>query len=104
MNTPDKWIVLKLDDIYKVFASWYGGYTSGDSWRMNSGITMVAEDGDYIDFHGYSGSIYRCHKKGYGLSGFSSSVLESLREKVKQGGKEIIVMEEDTDWLKLLEL
>lgn len=29
---PDRWVVLKVgDDLYKVFATWSGGYLGGDS-------------------------------------------------------------------------
>ena len=52
MYTPDNWVVLKLKPgkgahpIYKVLAGWSGGYLDGDSWRMNSGISKVTENGD----------------------------------------------------------
>ena len=45
METPDKWVVLKIEHegniIYKVFASWYGGYLGSDSWKLNSGIKDI---------------------------------------------------------------
>lgn len=33
---PDNWLVIKIgvtDPIYKVFATWHGGYLDGDSWK-----------------------------------------------------------------------
>ena len=40
---PDRWVVVKIvtatECLYKVFATWSGGYSSSDSWKMNSGIT-----------------------------------------------------------------
>ena len=40
--TPDRWQVVllknKTESIKKVFAGWYGGYASGDSWKLSSGI------------------------------------------------------------------
>jgi len=40
---PDRWVVVKIgeENLYKVFACWYGGYARGDSWKLNSGITRV---------------------------------------------------------------
>ena len=69
---PDNWVIVKItgtDPHYRVFGSWRGGYIQGDSWRMNSGIVSVEEDGDYYIFKGHSGSTYSCHKKCYGNLG-----------------------------------
>ena len=82
---PDKWLVVKLTDKaynnkthYRVFAVWYGGLASSDSWKLNSGITQVSEDGDYYLFNGTSGSVYRCDKKSYGTSAYGRVVLNGL--------------------------
>lgn len=79
-TTADRWLILKLGDTYKVFGSWSGGYLDGDSWKLNSGIESVEEDGDYWLFHGFSGSVYQCHKDSYGASGYASAVLHSWME------------------------
>jgi len=66
---PDYWAILKIegaDPHYRVFATWAGSYTSGGHWRMNSGITKVEYNEPYYDFHGSTGSVYRCHEKMYG--------------------------------------
>lgn len=88
---PQRWLVLKIDEIYKVFGVWYGGYTSSASWRLNSGVTAIEKEGDFIRFYGRSGSIYECHVEGYGTSGYGAGVLESLKE---LGDFEIISEEE----------
>lgn len=76
---PEEWCLVRVkgnDPHYRVFGSWRGGYVNGDSWRMNSGVVNCIEDGDYYIFEGFSGSTYRCHKKGYGIrSPYNSSVL-----------------------------
>lgn len=106
-NTPDTWSVIKITDdqnqsYYKVFASWKGGYLDGDRYRFNSGITKVESDGDYFYFYGYSGSIYKCHKKGYGKhSNWARSVLEKAIEKSIEYKATIQIMSDDTDWLTL---
>lgn len=88
--TPDNWVVLAITQplakcvsvedrtLYKIFATWRGGYTTGDSWRTNSGSESVSKDSDYYYVKGYSGSVYELHKDGYGLSGYSSSVLSHM--------------------------
>ena len=96
----DKWMVLKIPSdppFYKVFATWGGGYLTGDSWRLNSGIKRVEEDGEHLLFHGNSGSVYRCHKEMYGVAGaYNYPVLESL---IKKGCEEL---DEDTEWTSLI--
>ncbi len=78
--TPDRWLLVECGDIHKVFASFTGGYLDGDSWRLNSGIERVEVEGDYFLFHGYSGSVYRCHKEAYGTTGYGAFVLADLCE------------------------
>ena len=66
---PDYWCVVKVDSNdphYRVFGSWSGSYVFGSSWRMNSGIVRVDDIGECYEFHGASGSIYKCHKEMYG--------------------------------------
>lgn len=104
---PDNWVVLKVKEgkgtfpFYKVLGGWSGGYLSGDSWRLNSGVTEVKEDGDYYEFYGESGSCYRCHKEGYGLRMNNAGVYKDLRLQQEFGGQ-IILMPEDTDWSTLV--
>lgn len=103
---PDNWVVLKIKQgkldsgFYKVLAGWSGGYLDGDSWRMNSGISKVTENGDYFEFWGYSGSCYVCHKDSYGLRMNNAGVYNALKE---QEGFEnqITLMDENTDWLNV---
>ena len=79
LNHPDEWQLVKIsgtDPHYRVFASWRGGYLDGDSWKLNSGIVSVKEDDKYYYFKGHSGSLYKCHKKSYGIrSPYNGSVL-----------------------------
>jgi len=77
---PDQWCIIRIfDSVYKVFGSWSGGYLDGDSWKLNSGIDRIEEDGDYWLFYGYSGSCYRCHKKTYGISSpYNGAILKSF--------------------------
>ena len=112
METPDKWVVVKLtaksstEPIYKVFATWYGGYLDGDSWKMNSGIKSVVEDKDNYLFHGYSGSVYVCHKGSncYGTNSYSNSILNNTITRINEADIGTLeILENDTDWTNLLE-
>ena len=102
--TPEEWILIKIDGTplhYKVFGSWRGGYISGDSWRMNSGVMSVEVEGDYYLFNGHSGSIYKCHKKAYGIrSPYNSSVLANYKERLKDKFTVLIKMPKimEIDW------
>lgn len=99
---PHRWLVIKIDTddgpVYKVFGTWLGGYIDGDSWKLNSGVSSVETDGEYLLFHGFSGSVYRVHKDSYGASGWSGSVLMTMIEKSDANS---VILSEDTDWLSL---
>jgi hypothetical protein len=104
MTYTDKWVILKItsdNTIYKVFATFYGDYSSGDSWRINSGIVRVEEGDGYFDFIGHSGSVYRCWDGTYGVSNYSSVVLSNTISKAEESGIKISILDKNTNWLKL---
>ena len=76
---PDRWIILEFTHgervTRKVFGGWYGGYTGGDSWKLNSGITGVRITDGLYEFDGASGSTYFCHLNNYGMCGFQTAIL-----------------------------
>jgi hypothetical protein len=94
--TPDGWIVVEFrtndgEVNRKVMASWYGGYLGSDSWKLSSGITETIEHEDHYEFINHSGSVYKCGKNSFGLSGYASGVLESFKKKIEgHGSIEII--------------
>lgn len=103
MNKPDRWVVLKMstqdsETIYKVFATWFGGYLDGDSWKINSGITDMREDEDYFYFIGFSGSEYACRKGAYGTNSYTQGVLSSIIDNAHKVNSSVEVMPEDTNW------
>lgn len=82
---PDYWLVVwigikKGQEHYRIFANWSGGYTSGDSWKLNSGIDSVEETDDSYIITGGSGSIYTCRKNSYGVNSYGSSMLNYWSE------------------------
>lgn len=95
---PDKWVILKIKDTYKVFAMWSGGYLAGDSWRTNSGIESVEETDNAFLFKGYSGSIYECRKSGYGCNCYGAALLDGWKKELD----DFEIMSENTDWIKLI--
>ena len=103
--TPDRWCVIRIpspkETIYKVFASWSGGYAGSDSWKLNSGITQaVSVDGAW-EFEGSSGSVYKCRVGGYGTNNYGHGVLDSMIRDAKSAGMDIEILSEDTDWAHL---
>ena len=85
MHKPDNWVIIKVtledETFYKVLVGWSGGYLDGDSWRMNSGIDKVVEDGDYYSFIGASGSEYKCHKESECMRMNCAHIYQQLVEK-----------------------
>ena len=98
-DSPDNWIVLQLpDNQFKVFGVWFGGYLSGDQWKLNSGIAKIEEDENHYYFTGYSGSCYQCGKDNYGLIGvYGPTVLGQLLE----NHTDIVVLEELEDFINV---
>ena len=103
--TPDRWLVLRIHTsgqvIYKVFATWSGGYGGSDSWKLNSGIVRATLVGDRWEFDGSSGSVYSCHKDAYGTNGYGGAVLNNMISQAQDQDIPIEVMDEDTDWAQL---
>jgi len=100
---PHKWLLVRAhgtDPHWRIFATWHGSYLHGDSWRLNSGIRSVEDKDDYFDFVGYSGSVYRCSKTGYGITQYGMVVLTDLL-----GKSDLLqaVFEEPKDILKFME-
>lgn len=64
---PDSWKIVKITskehgEIYKVLASWQGGYTDADYWKLSSGfLDIKEEDGKYLTNQA-SGSFYILNK------------------------------------------
>lgn len=94
--TPDNWVILHMKgdegESHKVLAGWSGSYLHGASWKLNSGITRVVDEGDYWNIHGYSGSSYLCRKNRERLGSITAVVLASFEEVVKDTGASVRVV------------
>ena len=102
---PDRWTVIRIhtptEILYKVFASWSGGYGGGDSWKLNSGIVRATLVEDRWEFDGSSGSVYSCHQDAYGTNGYGGAVLSNLIDEADKQGIQIDVLGGETDWGRL---
>ena len=103
---PDRWCVIRIpgpkETVYKVFASWSGSYTGGDSWKLNSGITQARLVEGVWEFEGSSGSVYRCRQGSYGANAYGAGVLDDMIRRTHEGtGIDIDILDEDTDWAGL---
>jgi hypothetical protein len=100
-HCPDRWVMLKItkgtECVHKVLASWYGGFTEGNSWKLNSGVTAVTTDGNYYLFTGSSGSVYRCHRNNYGMSGYTNGILNSWTQKLSDDNSDMRIELLDSD-------
>lgn len=90
LQIPDKWVMLRIigengEAVDKVLSSYYGGFTGSNSWKLSSGTKESFEFEDYYEFHQYSGAIYRCYKKSYGMSMYTNSILFQWLTMLKEG-------------------
>lgn len=97
---PDRWVMLKIESkeygvVYKVLASWYGGFGGSDSWKLSSGNTDVKVLDLGYEFLQTSGSTYACHKDSYGMSGYTSSIFNSWLTSAQDGVTISVVPQED---------
>jgi len=88
--TPDSWVPVLIESeehgkIYKVLASWYGGYTGSDHWKLSSGIESitVSEDGSTLTMPQASGSIYIVGRDIH-VSMLIGSMLASFEKQAEQ--------------------
>lgn len=103
---PDRWVMLKFvtegHTTYKILAGWGGGYLYGQSWKLNSGCTHIEEDGDYFLFHGFSGSVYRCHKRAYGTTGYTAQIYNKFEKQIAESaGASMEMMPKETNFMEL---
>lgn len=87
---PDKWLVIKvggfssnkkaISDDYRLVGSFFGGYTGGNSWRINSGIVRTEYKDDIYSVFGSSDSVYYCHKNTHGSHSYTDSILRELNK------------------------
>lgn len=89
---PDSWKIVVIDSVkhgqvYKVLASWYGGFTTGDSWKLSSGIkSMQLTEGEYGKIYTMpqsSGSVYVLNQNSEHVSGIMGNVFRSFADEAE---------------------
>ena len=100
LHIPDTWVILEIKSKnslhHKIFGGWYGGYTSGDSWKISSGIkTFVNGDKDFYESLQLSDSIYRCYKQSYKMSFYMSQMYDNFSDQLKSLDSKLRVLTED---------
>lgn len=103
---PDKWVMVKFvtekQVTYKILASWAETFLDGASWKLNSGCTKIEEDGDWYLFFGYSGSVYRCHKTSYGMTGYTMAIYSRMQKQIAESiGSVMELMPEETNFMEI---
>lgn len=105
---PDSWhiVVITSEDngaVYKVLAGWSGGYTTGSSWKLSSGIEGVTrgDDGIYT-LPQSSGSTYYLHENAERMSGIMLGTFSNFAAQAEETGDFTIKVIEMTEFLELL--
>jgi len=104
---PDLWVVVKITGnkdnppYHKVFATWSGGWTWADTWKLNSGITKVSLVENVYSFEGSSGSVYHCHKDSYRTNLYGTGIINNLISQAEAQGVAVEILPEQTNWLEI---
>lgn len=93
---PDVWVVVKFTgedvpdgEMYKILAGWFGGFTGANSWKLNSGVTKISQNGNVFAVDGYSGSVYNCHKDAERTNMQTQGIFQQYSEAYKEQGKRV---------------
>jgi len=86
--TPDAWVMLEFNsteygNVRKILAGWYGGYCGSDSWKLSSGNLPEYIENGFVVFPQESGSVYYCDLNSQKLTGYTASILETIKRTFK---------------------
>jgi hypothetical protein len=101
---PDRWVLVKINHdegiITKVLASWFGGYTGSDEWRLSSGVESIEESDTHYVIRNQSGSEYTCYKNSEGFSALSRGVFARFNKAVDESATTVMKSITIEDYLK----
>ncbi len=93
--TPDRWVILEIktpaECVYKILAGWRGGFASGDSWRLSSGIVDIDTWESGYAFVNESGSKYVCFTENEGMTMYMSEIYQQFEDSAAGKGEIRIV-------------
>ena len=98
METPDRWVILKVkqaekDEFKVVLAGWNGSYTGSDSWKRSSPIKDIVEDDEKFTATTSSGNQYVLHKSRRGWTSMMGQVYNNMTSIAKEMDTELNVEE-----------
>lgn len=87
----DHWVILKVLDEDEVFYRLLSSTDEDlfDRWRLNSGIVNFITEQGQVDFHGNSGSVYRCRLEYERLNSMMLDLLEHWQRQSNTPGRSI---------------
>lgn len=82
---PDVWVLLEIEGEKtprhrRVLAGWYGGFSTGDSWRLSSAVNKIVFGETVYDFQNESGSTYVCAMDSEKLNMVTTSIYNDLKK------------------------
>jgi hypothetical protein len=82
---PDYWVIVEIRGpetpaSHRILAGWHGGYVTGDSWRISSGIVKITDCDTHYEVINHSGSVYTCHKNCEGFNYYMQSVYQQQKK------------------------
>jgi hypothetical protein len=85
---PDCWVIVRFESkefgtVDKILASFYGGYTQGNSWKLSSGIVGVEYADGVYTMPQASGSTYVCYKNSERLGGMAVGVYDDFLKQLE---------------------
>lgn len=86
--TPDRWVVIEMDDgknvFRKVLSGWVGGYLTSDHYRISSPIEKETEKERAVHFETESGSTYICKNTREGMTVLTSGIYNTLKNAAEE--------------------
>lgn len=95
IESPDRWVLIQTDYGLIILSSWFGSYTSGESWRLSTPLVHMshsAHDDHYLA-RTKSGSAYRVNKKLYGMTSYAGDVFAYRKSQIDPSSKFELVPE-----------
>jgi len=95
--SPDCWVVVEITDketkVFRILASWYGGFAGPNSWKLGSTIERVIKHEHFFEFENSSGSTYYCQPGVYKMSMLSASIYDGFCADVAKFGGTIRILD-----------